>query len=1030
MVVGRKSIQQAPPNRAAAVVALAMFFSLIVLYEGGIPISAQRLAIRHYDVADGLAHSNVTAILQDKKGYLWFGTFEGVSRFDGYRFTNYSIQDGLGHILINDLAEDRHGHLWVGTNGAGVSLLIDNPQEKGAADTAQRKKFVSYKVGKSGSANNVNKLIFDAAGRLWCLTDEGIYRATISEPPVEPQFELVMPSAAFLSHATFADRRGRLWLSLGNKLIQIVEDRINTYSAAEKVGGYDIAGIAEDRRGQLFVANLQALFAFIETESDTEKGGQWEKLPLSLAPGETIRSMVADVEAGLWLGTSKGLIRYQNGQQTVYSGAQGIAGGVGYAMAQDRQGNLWLNTQTGVYQLAGEMIVSYTKAEGLPDGIIAKVFEDPAGRIYAIIPDKGVVEIAGGRAVPVSGSQVSPFTRLRNILLDSRGDWWMKTDNELFRSPGSKPDFRRGKKPAEGFARAREKLTLGLHEDKAGKVWISGYEGETNFIYQFDPQRIAPSAIERIKLESDQEISPLIAMQSDRAGALWLAMHAQLGRLRHSKVTFFQPGAGLPDVYPRALFSDSRGWLWVGLRYGGVSVTEEPEAEQPVFINYSSRNGLASNTVFSITEDAAGRIYLGTGRGLDQLDPLTGRIHHFTAADGLAGTWITHCMKDSRGNIWVATTTGLSRLNLQAERAVNYPPPVYVNRIQVAGEDQVLPETGVLEAPQLELTASRNNLLIEYVGVSFQAERTLRYQYMLEGVDRDWNAPVEQQAVNYARLSPGSYRFLVRAVNQDGKTSERPAVFQFRILPPLWQRWWFVTLAALLAGLAAYRFYRYRLARLLELERVRLAIATDLHDDIGSNLSRIAILSEVATQRVDRANSQVREPLSLIAATSRELVDSMSDIVWAINPNKDHIGDLAQRMRRFASDIFTARNIEFHFHAPSAEAYLKVSADVRRQVFLIFKESVSNVVRHSACTEAEIELQIEEGRLTLTLRDNGKGFDPASVGEGNGLPSMMARAKSISGKLEIISNQKGSTVRLKVPLIATAKPQNTRLHRE
>jgi signal transduction histidine kinase len=272
---------------------------------------------------------------------------------------------------------------------------------------------------------------------------------------------------------------------------------------------------------------------------------------------------------------------------------------------------------------------------------------------------------------------------------------------------------------------------------------------------------------------------------------------------------------------------------------------------------------------------------------------------------------------------------------------------------------------------------------------------------------------------------------MVRAVTQDGKTSERPAVIQFRILPPIWQRWWFVSLAAMLVGLAAYRFYRYRVARLIELERVRTRIATDLHDDIGSNLSRIAILSEVATQQVDKADAPVIEPLSLIAATSRELVDAMSDIVWAINPDKDHIGDLAQRMRRFASDVFTARNIAFHFLAPSAEAFLKVSADVRRQVFLIFKESVNNAVRHSACTEVNIALRLEGSWLSLTFEDNGKGFDAACVSDGNGLTNMASRAKSLGGTLKIVSNAgAGTAVTLKAPLVATAKAYNTRLHRE
>lgn len=892
--------------------------------------------------------------------------------------------------------------------------------------SAQRKKFINYKIAEPGFANNVNSFIFDAANRLWCLTDDGLYRANTAEPTGELEFERLMPWPTPLSTTAFTDRRGRLWLGAGRALFQVVDSNIRKYGGVDAPGGLDITGLAEDSGGQVYVCNRRELFAL----GSSEPNGDWENLPISLVPGEEIRSMIPDAEAGLWLGTSRGLIRYRDGRQTVYAGAQGIAGDVGRALAQDREGNLWVGTRAGVYKLAGEMIVSYTEVEGLPDSNVTKVFEDREGRIYAITAGKGVVRIAGGRVVPVPGSQAPPFDTTRNILLDGRGDWWLKTDKHLFRFPGPGLELRIAKKPVEGFSRPSDALTNGLHEDNAGRVWMTGYSEEPKSIYRFDP-RLKHPFIERIELESDQELTPLIDLQSDRSGGLWLATHAQLARMRDGKVTFMRATAGLPETLPRALFSDSRGWLWIGLRYGGVSVTETPEADQPTFINFNSREGLASDSVLSIAEDDAGRIYLGTGRGLDQLDPSTGRIRHFTAVEGLAGTWVNHILKDSRGSIWIATRTGLSRLNLRAERSVDYLPQAYVSRIQVAGEDVAVPETGALEVPELELAASRNNLLIEYVGLSFLAEGTLRYQYKLEGVDQDWSSLSQQRSVNFARLSPASYRFLVRAVNQAGETSEHPAVIKFRILPPVWQRWWFVAAVVILAALAAYRFYRYRVERLVELERMRTRIATDLHDDIGSNLSRIAILSEVAAQRVDGVKPQVTEPLSIIAATSRELVDSMSDIVWATNPAKDHVGDLAQRMRRFASDIFTARNITFHFRVPSGEAYRKVSADVRRQVFLIFKESVNNVVRHSGCAEAHIELRIEGGRLELTVRDDGKGFDMANHSEGSGLTSMASRAMSIGGALEVISSGgKGTTVTLNAPLVAAAKPQDTRLSRE
>ena len=213
--------------------------------------------------------------------------------------------------------------------------------------------------------------------------------------------------------------------------------------------------------------------------------------------------------------------------------------------------------------------------------------------------------------------------------------------------------------------------------------------------------------------------------------------------------------------------------------------------------------------------------------------------------------------------------------------------------------------------------------------------------------------------------------------------------------------------------------------RLAELERVRQRIATDLHDDIGSSLTQITILSEVAYQQIGQNDQPGSEPLARIISVSNELVDAMSDIVWAINPMKDHLSDLVQRMRRLASDIFTARGIVFRFQAPSSEKDIELGANLRREVFLVFKESVNNTVKHSGCTYAEIEFSIEPDWLTLKVSDNGRGFDQALAVDsstprrrgGNGLLSMTKRAEEMGGEYKIVSaGGQGTTVTLRVPI--------------
>jgi nitrate/nitrite-specific signal transduction histidine kinase len=322
----------------------------------------------------------------------------------------------------------------------------------------------------------------------------------------------------------------------------------------------------------------------------------------------------------------------------------------------------------------------------------------------------------------------------------------------------------------------------------------------------------------------------------------------------------------------------------------------------------------------------------------------------------------------------------------------------------------------------LEFGPNENQIQIDFFGLSFWMGEALRYQFKLEGGDVDWSAPTEQRSVTYASLSPGVYRFMVRAISADGTASLTPATVSFTVLRPVWQRWWFVALVTLFCIGLFYFAYKYRVQRMLEIERVRTHIATDLHDDIGSSLSQIAILSEVVRQKVGQDHAAVTEPLSQITTSSSELMDTMSDIVWAIDPHKDRLTDLTQRMRRFASDVLTSRNIDFDFHEPDAHRNLNLGADVRRQVFLVCKESINNIVRHSGCSQVYIEFRVDRDWLTLVIRDNGRGFDTAHESDGHGLLSMRQRAKGTGGTLQITSRQgEGTAITLRMPISGRPK---------
>jgi two-component sensor histidine kinase/sugar lactone lactonase YvrE len=635
----------------------------------------------------------------------------------------------------------------------------------------------------------------------------------------------------------------------------------------------------------------------------------------------------------------------------------------------------------------------------------------------------GVIHHFDGRnfngAKPNAGGQINYGWGWNQITFQDRGgEWWVSSTQGLYRFPATSKVEQLSHQHAKLVYTTREGLPnneiFRLYEDSRGDIWITTIGANPLTLARWERET------DRFRQYGEADGLPLrngpTVFREDRLGNLWIGFYeGGLARHRDGKFTLLTAADGLPEGMIRDLYLDHSGHLWIATSRG-VARAENLDAERPRITTYTSADGLASNQTTCVTEDQQGRIYIGTPKGVDRLNTATGQFKHYSTADGLANNFVNVAYCDHQGRLWFGTLQGLSRLLPEPENS-SAPPSILISRLRIAGEDYSVSALGQMEIAGPELSAHQNDLQIDYSGVSVGAADSLRYQYKLEGADRDWSAPTTQRSITYARLSPGAYRFLVRAISTDGIASAQPAFVSFTILRPIWQRWWFLSLIGLLVAGAAYVVHKYRVNQLLELERVRTRIATDLHDDIGASLSQIAILSEVASQKIELGDNRVNEPLKLIAGNSRELVDSMSDIVWAINPKRDRVRDLSQRMRRFASDMFTARNIELQFHGPNERQDLRVGTEVRRQVFLIFKESVNNAVRHSGCTRAEVDLRIEGNTLTLRVSDNGKGFRENGESNGHGLTSMRDRAMELGGSLEITSvNSDGTTVLLRVPI--------------
>jgi ligand-binding sensor domain-containing protein/signal transduction histidine kinase len=1011
---------------------------------------AERLPLKAYTVADGLPNNVINKIVRDSRGFLWFCTGEGLSRFDGYSFINYGDDQGLPHTMVNDFLETRNGELWIGTNGG---LVLFNPKGEPTAhivfanDKAKSAPMFTVVIpdDEDRTARAAIVLLEDRNGTIWCGTMKHLYRLERNENG----FKLVpvdLGAKEIFVLDLLEDRSGSLWIgSFGGLFRRRPDGRIDHYTRRDGLPDEVIHDLLEDHQGQLWAATRNGGFFRFVADDTTAKPFVAEtynrKNGLST---DWVFQLFETTEHRFWLATNAGLVEYfpdskKKGQLfRTYTRRSGLSFHEITALNEDMSGNLWLGTNvSGAMKLERQGFFTYDEQDGF--ATVNAIFGDHAGGVCfrafvvdesarkhkADLPNQtnyrqqlGRYDDKGFRWFMPEGLANTGWV-FENVTLQARnGEWWIGTGAGLYRFPAAE-NFTQIKhaRPLAVYTTADGLATmqvLRLFEDSTGAIWVSTI-GAPNGLARWQRTNARPEDLANAPGLPSPKNDLALAFGEDRSGNIWIGFSSGLARYRQGSFTFFTTNEGLPPGGIQSVYPDHAGRLWLGSLRGGLVRIDDPTAERPAFTTYTTAQGLSGNGTGVITEDMRGRIYVGTGRGLDQLDPDTGHIKHFTTADGLAGGAMSAAFRDRSGALWFGTQKGMSRFEPSSDTS-SVPPPILINSLRVVGSSQHVSALGQADVSLPDFSAGQNQMQIDFVGLSFAVGDVLRYQYKLEGSGADWSAPTEQRTVNFASLSPGRYRFLVRAVNSDGVASLQPAVVTFTILPPIWQRWWFLTLVALSLAALGYAAYRYRLRRLIELERVRTRIASDLHDDIGSNLSLIAGLSEVLGQSARSANPQMAERLSVMADVSRRSVEAMSDIVWAVNPKRDNVVDLAHRMRRFASDRFAARNIEFHFDAPNPNQNVKLGAEVRREVFLVFKEAVNNIARHSGCKSAEAMLKVERGMIILKLSDDGRGFDEARVAHGQGLDSMRRRAEKLGGRLEVISANAGTTVILKAPV--------------
>jgi ligand-binding sensor domain-containing protein/signal transduction histidine kinase len=959
------------------------------------PIRLERLGSEH-----GLSHNTVYAILQDSRGFVWLGTQDGLDRYDGHEFVAFrhdaADPRSLASNWIGALLEDRERRLWVGTRAGLHRMAIDGRgfERFSLEPAADREPVVrsvtSLAEGRDGTlwvgtdrglitldptrtrvgalshdpaslaANLVRKVRVASDGVVWVLTEGAGFRSTLNRHA--RGFERI-PVPHTWGFALAAG--GGFWL----------DPRHSVSEASLRAGDADLAhargfsAFAEDSFGRLWVGSYEGLYVRAP-EDGVLRLVPTAHLGSGALAGE-VNDIVQDRAGAVWIGTFGGVLRYDSGSKAFAHLGHGsgdparLASNAVSAIYQERGGRLWVGTYgAGLEELdrRTDSIVHLRERRGDPTSLCGDYVWDVAG---------------------------SARVRL-----------WIGTSTGLCSLEGAR--FRRHPLPPQMVS------PLAILEDRAGTLWLGSATG----LYRYDVGRGS------VRFVGDARaglIPSADTLHLDRTGRLWLAS----GGSAH--LASYDPESGtaerFPDVGPDGIWDIDGGphdVLW--LATGAGLVRFDATARRAQRVQLAQHGG--GSVHYAVLTDAEGRVWAGTNKGLVRYDPSTTTSRHYDLGDGIGNVEFNRhaAFRSAENELFFGGMSGVTSFAAADIHDNPHVPPVVLTGIQTlsaAGERSISPHgLSILKLSPADYTVS-----LEFAALNFAQGYKNRHAYTLEGFDSVWIQAGTRRTARYTNLPPGRYVFRVRGSNNDGVWNMEGAALPLTVLPPYWRTWWFRAgvAAVLVGGLTAA--YKLRIRRIRELERLRLRIASDLHDTLGSELSGIALASSLIG-RQERLTEKDRLRLADVASTATSVMLSLRDIVWYINPEQDTLESLDARMRSVARTLLVDVAHEFH---SSGVAPTPIDMDKRRHLFLIYKELLHNVVRHARARRVEIRLDAAEKALRLQLADDGVGFD-GSEGSGTGLGSIRRRVAAMGGSLEIAGRPgAGTDVRLSVPLTRTRR---------
>ncbi len=1020
------------------------------------PTPAQDYLIHAWQTDDGLPQNWISSLAQTPDGYLWVGTrYGGLARFDGVRFVPFNPQNtpDLKDVQVEHLSVDETGSLWVIMGNESVTAWRDG-------------KFTLYRWPRaqprlrteSVLSVRTNSVLF--AGESPYLVRLNLAVGTNGWQTLTPN-----PSALSSTRMFWRDRDDAVWyISAERKLARFVNNQSEEFAGVGGLPENRIAALAMDGSKRLWVATPSHLAVWNGRTFD-------ERTPANGSPPTNILQMVFAGDGGLWVLEENRLRKWVSGEWAVevrpkfvqtnqasdlfrlFGDAAGDAWLISYGHGlwhvkadgtarqltereglpsafitcwfQDSEGNVWIGTAGGGMARIRERVFRVLgPAEGLPDKVARSVCVDTRGGLWAGTMSGGLARWQDGRlvSVPLPPLNSSPIESV-TVCPDPSGALWVGT-------------LRHGLMQLES-GRITRPISLDdsgnsirvLFEDRQGRLWYGGL---------VDLYRCAEGNVWRCGASDGWQGGIAVgAIAEDATGDIWIGTGpGDLWRCHENRFTKYAPPPEWPSVRFAALLPDTNGVIWVGTLGGGLLRFQDGQ-----FKRFTVHEGLPDNHISQLLEDSEGHLWAGTYAGIFRVRKA--ELHAVAAGearqlacrvygrfDGLPalecpGGFQPSCWRSQEGRLWFTTANGLVFFDPPDVIANRLPPRVIVEEMLVDGKPRPL----LPQRSSLRIEPGRHYVQFRFTGLSFAAPDAVRFRVKLEGVEDEWQESNSQRQVGYGPLPPGEYKLRVIACNNEGVWNEQGDTLAFLVLPFVWQTWWFragmilVSFVTLASGVAfalrrRYRLKLERLERQRAMERERARIAQDLHDDLGTSLTQISMLSALAG-RSQTPPEEVGDILSQMRGLARAMVTALDEIVWAVNPRNDSIVELSNYLGHFAEEFFRPTAIRCRLDiADSLPAY-PLSAEVRHHLFLAFKEAINNAARHSHAAQVWVRIEVPDKELVIRVEDDGQGFDAQNPGHraGNGLANMQRRMEQSGGCAELESGlERGTSVTLRLPL--------------